>query len=75
MLFARRNKPLPAEFSLLRPDDLSHARLEICAGRARAAAAAAELELYKARAAGAASRGEAARFGDWLAAYPASCRR
>jgi hypothetical protein len=75
VLFARRGKALPAEFSLLRPDDLAHAGLEICAGRASDAAAAAELELYKVRTAGAASRGEVARFGEWLAAYPGSCRR
>jgi len=75
VLFARRNKPLPAEFSLLRPDDLAYARLDICAGRASAEKAAAELEMYRARTAGAASRGEAARFGEWLGAYPGSCRR
>lgn len=75
VLFARRGKSLPAEFKIVRPDDLESVKLALCSGDIKKKAAEAELELYYAAAAGAPSRKEADRFGAWLAGFPAGCRR
>jgi len=75
VLFARRGKPLPPEFSLLRAGDFESLKLALCSGAAQPKAAAAELDLYYEAAAGARSTGEADAFRAWLGGFPAACRR
>lgn len=72
VLFARRSAALPAEYRLLRPDDLEHARAELCAGKASPADAAAELDR---QAAAAPPSRETLGFRTWLADFPAPCAR
>lgn len=74
LLFARRGKPLPAEFKIIRPDDLENVEFAMCAGAVSSNAARAELALYRA-APGAPSKIEGGRFAGWLAGFPASCKR
>ncbi|MCM2268216.1 MAG: hypothetical protein NDI60_10640 [Elusimicrobiales bacterium] len=75
LLFARRGKPLPPEFKLLRAGDFESLKLALCSGAAGPGAAAAELDLYSKAAAGARSTGEADAFRAWLGSFPAACRR
>lgn len=72
VLFARRGRPLPAEFGILRPDDLESARLDLCSGRLRPRDAAAELDR---QAAAAPPSGETLPFRAWLAGFPGGCAR
>jgi hypothetical protein len=74
LLFARRGKPLPAEFKILRPDDFDSVQLALCNGEIQKKAAEAELKLYRAAAAGAPSVKEADQFGAWLEGFPVTCR-
>jgi len=75
LLFARRGKPFPAEFRIVRPDDFASAELALCTGVIKRGAAGAELKLYRAAASGAPSIKEADRFGAWLEGFPAACGR
>jgi len=75
VLFARRGRPVAAEFKLIRPDDLEKVKADLCSGVLERKAVEAELRLYSAAAAGARSTKEADRFRSWLEGFPASCRR
>lgn len=75
LVFARRGKPVAAEFKILRPGDLESVKLALCSGDLAKKAAEAELALYYKAAAGARSRKEADGFAGWLAGFPGACPR
>lgn len=75
VLFARRGKPVPAEFRIVRPDDFESVKLALCSGDLKRKAAEDELKAYYQAAAGARSRKEADTFAAWLSGFPAACPR
>jgi hypothetical protein len=75
VLFARRGRPVPAEFKIIRPDDFESVKLALCSGGLAKKAADAELESYYRAAAAAPSRKEAGNFRSWLGGFPAACGR
>ncbi|MBI4351762.1 MAG: hypothetical protein HY550_10000 [Elusimicrobia bacterium] len=75
VLFARRVKPVAAEFRIIRPGDFESVKLALCSGDLARKAAEDELGLYYRAAAGARSRKEADAFSAWLSSFPAACPR
>jgi len=75
VLFARRGKPVPAEFRIIRAGDFESVKLALCSGDLKKKAAEDELRSYYQAAAGARSRKEADTFAAWLSSFPAACPR
>ncbi len=73
VLFARRGRPVPAEFKIIRPGDFESVKLALCSGELSKKEVDAELEAYYSAAAAAPSRKEADGFRSWLAGFPAAC--
>ncbi len=71
LLFARRGRPLPPEFAVLRPGDFDAVKLALCAGQLKKEDLAAELARYAALPGRPSS--ESRGLAGWLGSFPDSC--